>query len=94
MTVDIGKIRVGEMVTVGPFDVIRLEGGSCVLKDGNATWSHMGADKIVEHIPAIRSWSEIENKLVGVVATSGGAPIDVATRIITLLNKIAPRGVA
>ena len=92
MTVDISKIEVGDKVTIGPMEVSEIRKGVFVLKDGNVTWSYVRGERIADHIPAVYSWSKIEEQLVGCVAGSGGAPIDVATRIIALLNKIAPKG--
>jgi hypothetical protein len=51
-------------------------------------------DEIVAHFPAIRSWSEIDARLIDLLEAFDGSvePTIMATNIIALLNEIDPKG--
>jgi hypothetical protein len=51
-------------------------------------------EEIVAHFPAIRSWSEIEGRLTGIMERHAleFTGVELITDIIALLNEIDPKG--
>ena len=91
--IDPSAFKPGDIVHVrGKIDEIYADLTVIELTSDHGYNYSVSADSVVAHFPAIRSWSEIEGRLVNCVAGGSQAPVDLSKRIIALLNEIDPKG--
>ena len=91
--IDPTTFRIGDIVHVwGKIDEIYADLTVIELTSDHGYNYSVAADSVVAHFPAIRSWSEIEGRLINYITGASTDSVEIAKGVIALLNEIDPKG--